>query len=424
MYRETILDNGVGVLSFQMPEMNSVSLGIWINVGSRYENKKNNGVSHFLEHLLFKGSRKRSGRKIKEDIEGAGGSLNGFTSEECTCYLAKVVGEKLEGAIDVLTDMTLHPLLRKEDIERERGVIREEISRQKDLPMHYVHILFGQLMWGKHPLGLNACGTLESVNSLNRKDISGYRTNFYKPGNIVVAVAGKLEHERIVNTISRIFSSIHKSGRSKPSLLKKRQTKPQLIVETRKTQQTHICLGTRALPHGHPDRYVLGVLNIILGGNMSSRLFEEVREKRGLAYQIGSHVEKFLDTGVFLVSAGIDSRRIPDAIRIILKEMRKIREKNVLKKELLQAKEFCRGQILLSMEDTSSRMLWLGENKLALGRVPTVREILAGVEKVTAEDLQCLAAELFKDDGMNLALIGPHESAQVGKTFYGELGRA
>jgi predicted Zn-dependent peptidase len=404
-----------------MPEMNSVSLGIWIGTGSRYENGGNNGVSHFLEHLLFKGSRKRSGRKIKEDIEGVGGSLNGFTSEECTCYLAKVVSGKLGLALDVLADMVLHPLLRKEDIERERGVVREEISRQKDLPMQYVHVLFSQLMWGKHPLGLDICGTTDVVDSLTRKDISEYKAAFYKPANIVVAVAGKLEHDRIVEAVSGIFSSIPKSRRSKPSLLRKKQTRPQLVVEMRKTQQTHICLGTRALPHGHPDRYVLGILNIILGGNMSSRLFEEVREKRGLAYSIGSHVQKFVDTGVFLISAGIDSRRISDAIKVITKEMRKIREKEVLKKELLHAKEFCRGQILLSMEDTSNRMLWLGESKLALGRVPPIEEILGGIEKVTAHDLHRLSSELFRDDAMNLALIGPHEHTQVEKIFFGEM---
>ncbi len=421
MYRETILDNGIGIVSFQMPEMNSATLGIWIGVGSRYETGRNNGVSHFLEHLLFKGSRKRSSRKIREDIEGVGGSLNGFTTEECTCYLAKVVGGKLELALDVLADMVLHPLLRKEDIEKERGVIREEISRQKDLPMQYVHVLFSRLMWGKHPLGSNICGTAETVDSLARKDISEYKGSFYKPANIVVAVAGKLEHERIVEVVFRRFSSIRKSMGNKPSLLKKKQTKPRLVVESRKTAQTHICLGTRALPHGHPDRYILSILNIILGGNMSSRLFEEVREKRGLAYHIDSHVQKFVDTGAFVISAGIDSRRISGAIRVILKEMRKVREKDVFKKELLQAKEFCRGQILLSMEDTSNRMLWLGENKLALGRVPPVEEVLEGIEKVTAHDLHRLSSELFHDGGMNLALIGPHEHETVEKIFYGEM---
>ena len=424
MHRETVLDNGLDVISFRMPEMNSATLGVWISVGSRYESGKNNGVSHFLEHLLFKGSSKRSGRKIKEDIEGTGGSLNGFTSEECTCYLAKVVSEKLELSLDVLTDMALRPLLRKQDIERERGVIREEISRQKDLPMQYVHVLFSQLIWGKHPLGLNICGTVETVDSLTRKDISEYRKTFYKPASMVVAVAGKLEHERIVEMVSRMFSRFSKSRERKPSLLKKKQTRPQLVVEMRETQQSHICLGTRALRHDHPDRYVLGILNTILGGNMSSRLFEEVREKRGLAYHIGSSVHGFVDTGAFVVSAGIDSRRISDAIRIILKEMRKISEKDVLKKELLQAKEFCRGQILVSMEDTSNRMFWLGENKLALGRVPSVKEILDGIEKVTAHDLRRLAGELFQDQGMNLALIGPHESGEVEKTFCGELGCA
>jgi len=421
VYNETILKNGLSIISFQMPEMNSVSVGIWVNVGSRYENGRNNGISHFIEHLLFKGSEKRTCRKIKEDIEGIGGSLNGFTSEECTCYLAKVTGKRIELALDVLADMVLHPLFREGDIEIERGVIREEISRQRDLPMQYVHVLFSQLIWGKHPLGMNICGTLEAVDSLTGDDISKYKATFYKPGNVVIAVAGKIEHEKIVETVSGMFSSPGKSKRKSPSPFSKKQRKPRIIVETRETQQTHICLGMQAMPHGHPDRYILAVLNTILGGNMSSRLFEEVREKRALAYHIGSYTQKFADTGVFLVSAGIDPRRISDAIRIILKEMKKIGEKNVFKKELFQAKEFCRGQLLLSMEDTSNRMLWLGENKLALGKVPSVEKILHGIEKVSADDLQRLAAELFLSRKMNLAVIGPHEHTEAEKIFFGEL---
>lgn len=421
MYRETIFDNGAWVISFRMPEMNSVSFGIWISAGSRYENEKNNGVSHFLEHLLFKGSKKRSGRKIKEDIEGSGGSLNGFTSEECTCYLAKVVAEKTKFCMDVLTDMVLHPLLRKEDIEMERGVIREEISRQKDLPMQYVHVLFDRLLWGKHPLGLNTAGTIEIINSLTRKDIVEYKNTLYKPGNVIVAAAGRLEHKEIVEEISACFSRVPSSKRSKPSLLKKKQTGPQLVVEERSTEQTHICLGTSALSYKHPDRYALGVLNIILGGNMSSRLFEEVREKRGLAYHIGSSVHKFVDAGVFLISAGVGSHRIDDALKVIIREMRKIREKNVSKKELTQAKEFCRGQILLSMEDTSTRMLWIGENKLALGKVTPIEKIIEGIQKVSIDDVCRVAGNLFGGDKMNLAIIGPHKRRKIEKVFYGEL---
>ncbi len=424
MYRETILDNGAWVISFQMPEMNSVSFGIWIGAGSRYENERNNGVSHFLEHLLFKGSRKRSGRKIKEDIEGSGGSLNGFTSEECTCYLAKAVSEKTKLCMDVLTDMVLHPLLRSDDIEMERGVIREEISRQKDLPMQYVNVLFDRLLWGKHPLGFNTAGSTEIINSLTRKDIVEYKNVLYKPGNVIVAAAGRLEHKEIVKEISARFSRVPSSKRSKPSSLKKKQTGPQLVVEERNTEQTHICLGTQGFSYKHPDRYALGVLNIILGGNMSSRLFEEVREKRGLAYHISSSVHKFVDAGVFLISAGVDSRRIDDALKVIIREMRKIREKNVSRKELSQAKEFCRGQILLSMEDTSTRMLWIGENKLALGKVTPIEEIMERIKKVSIDDVRRIADNLFGDDKMNLAIISPHKRGKIEKVFYGELNRA
>ena len=209
MYKETVLKNGLSVISCTMPEMSSVSVGIWISVGSRYENKKNTGISHFIEHLLFKGSQKRSCRRIKEDIEGAGGSLNGFTSEEMTCYLAKVVGEKVELALDVLSDMVLHPLFRKEDVEMERGVVREEIGRQRVLPMQYVHVMFSRLIWGGHPLGFNICGSVDTVDSVTTRDIADYKEAFYKPSNTVIAVAGKLEHEEITGIISGLFTSVN-----------------------------------------------------------------------------------------------------------------------------------------------------------------------------------------------------------------------
>ncbi len=422
MYKETILNNGIGVISFRMPGMDSVSLGVWIGVGSRYENEKNSGVSHFLEHLLFKGSEKRSGRKIREDIEGSGGSLNGFTSEECTCYFARAVSGKEGLCLDVLTDMVFHPLLKKEDVERERGVIKEEISRQRDLPMQYVHVLFDRLIWGKHALGRDVAGTVETVNSLTRKDIFEYKRAFYKPGNIIVAAAGRLDHGMIVKEVSARFSKIPVSERSKPPGLRGKQTKPRLIVEEKKTEQTHICLGVRGISYRHPDRYALGVLNVILGGNMSSRLFEEVREKRGLAYSISSSTHKFVDAGVFEISGGIDSRRISDALRVIIAETRKLRKKNVLKKELVQAKEFVRGQILLSMEDTSHRMLWLGESKLGLGRVPAIEEIMEGIKRVSVDDVRRVACSLFRGNGMNLAIIGPHKSGEIERVYYGELG--
>ncbi len=422
MYKETILKNGMEIVSFSMPAMDSVCLGVWIGIGSRYENEKTNGISHFVEHLLFKGSAKRSGRRIREDIEGAGGSLNGFTGEECTCYLAKMVSDRVSLGMDVLTDMVFNPLIRAEDVEKERGVIREEISRQKDLPMQYVHILFDRLIWGKHPLGFDIAGSIETVNSMTRKDIAEYRKNFYKPGNIIVACAGKLEHEEISEELSARFSQIPSSQRSKPLPLRKRQEKPKLVVEEKKTEQTHICLGTRGLSYKHPDRYVLGVLNVILGGNMRSRLFEEVREKRGLAYHISSSAHNFVDAGVFLISGGVDSQRIEEALTVIIGEIRKISRKNVTKKEISQAKEFLRGQILLSMEDTSHRMLWLGENKLALGRVVPVEETISKIEKVSIGDIRRVAERLFQDNKMNLSLIGPHKREKIEKLFYGELG--
>ena len=406
-YQETTLDNGLTVITYRMASMASATVGLWLRAGGRFENRKNNGVSHFLEHLLFKGTSRRNYRQIKEAIEGIGGSLNGFTAEEVTCYLAKVVGKHLPMTLDVLSDMVLNSLLKEEDIEKERMVIKEEIKMYLDLPASFVHALFSELLWPDHPLGFMIAGRMEVIESLSREDILAYKERLYNPGNLVVAVAGNLEHDRIVREARRTFGSLPRCRRNRFSPVKEKQSRPEMKLKTKDTEQTHLCLGGKALPRNHPDRYALGVLNIILGGNMSSRLFNEVREKRGLAYEIRSSIYPFHDTGVFVVSAGVDNRKVTETIRVVLRELNKVKNKHVSRKELRHARDFATGQLLLALEDTSSYMNWLGENKLCLGKVPPVEEVLEKVNMVTADDLQRIANRLFTNDNLNLALIGP-----------------
>lgn len=418
VYQETVLENGLTVVTCRMPSMSSATVGLWLRAGGRFESRKNNGVSHFLEHLLFKGTTRRSYRQIKEAIEGVGGSLNGFTAEEVTCYLAKIVGKHLPLTLDVLSDMLLNPLLKEEDIEKERMVIKEEIKMYLDLPASFVHALFSELLWPDQPLGFMIAGRMEVIETLTREEILAYKERFYNSRNLVVAVAGNLEHKKIVEEAEKIFGRLPRCRRNRFSRAKEKQSRPEMKLKTKDTEQTHLCLGGRALPRNHPDRYILGVLNIILGGNMSSRLFNEVREKRGLAYEIRSGLSPFHDTGAFIISAGVDNRKVAKTIQVVLKELNKVKSRPVSRKELRRARDFATGQLLLALEETSSYMHWLGESKLCLGRVPSVEEVLDKVNRVTADDLQRIANQLFTNDNLNLALIGPlKEEKEINKVF-------
>ncbi len=392
-----------------MDEMSSTALGVWLRTGSRYETEKNSGISHFLEHLVFKGTEKRSNRKIKQDVEGIGGSLNAFTSEECTCYLAKVISKKFAIALDVLADIVINPLLRQKDVEMERNVIKEEIRRQIDNPSQLVHLIFDELFFPSHPLGFPISGVEKSVNSITRGELAAYRRSSYGGRNLVITIAGNIRHNDALAEVKKRFGGC-KPGRVREFIPAKiRQRSPRVKVEKKELQQTHLCIGVHSFPYSHPDRYTLGVLNVILGGNMSSRLFEEVREKRGLAYSIGSFVRNYVDTGAFIVSAGVETAKSQEAVDVILGEMDKLRQREVSARELRRAREFYTGQLLLAMEDTSNRMLWMGESILSLGKVLAIEEILKGVGDVSDSDIRRVAGKLFTGGNLSLAALGPVE---------------
>ncbi len=407
VYKKRKLDNGLRVITCSMGHMKSISLGIWIGVGGRYENKRNAGISHFLEHLLFKGSKKFSGKEIKESIEGVGGSLNGFTSEEFTCYLVKVVKKYLNQSLNVLSDMVINPKLASPDIEKERGVIKEEIRMYRDLPMHYVHELLNQLLWPGQPLGMNLAGTLQTISQIGREGLLKYKEKFYNPQNLVIACAGPIEDKELLKEVDKLFSNMPSEKKSQFQKVRESQDKPQTNLYFKQTEQTHISLGTHSLKRNHPDKYTLGLLHIILGGNMSSRLFQEVREKRGLAYEISTHVKCFQDTGAFSVDAGVDNKRIIQTIEVILQELKKIKKSPVNKREFLRAKEYYTGQLLLALEDTMEHMFWIGESTVSLDKVYTQEEVLRELGQVKIEDITRVANKIFRNEGLNLALIGP-----------------
>ncbi|MBM3249329.1 MAG: insulinase family protein [Candidatus Omnitrophica bacterium] len=409
MYKKVKLDNGLKIIGHPMPDRESLSLGIWINAGARYEPSATKGISHFLEHILFKGSKKFSCRRIKESIEGIGGYLNGFTSEELTCYLVKVPCRHLTAGLEVLADMVLHPRLPAQEIEKEKKVVLEEIKMHRDLPQSYVHELLDQLLWPGQPLGEPIIGTERSIKAIDRPLLSAFKEKYYSTPNMVVSVAGKFDFDRFTALVEKTFRRSDGTGASAFLKAREKQARPQLKIFPKDTEQTHLAMGFHALSRGHSLKYALSLLHIILGANMSSRLFNELREKRGLAYDIGTSIRRFNDTGAFIVHAGIDNRKVPQTLQLILKELQKTLRGPVTPGEFKRAKEFYLGQLALALEDTMEYMLWIGEYTAALDKTYTLDEVIRQVRAVTLEDIRKASRHIFKEEKLNLALIGPLE---------------
>ena len=422
MYEKSTLDNGLRLVTHSMRHMESAVIGLWVGTGGRYEVKSNKGIAHLLEHLSFKGTRKYSLKCIKESVEGLGGSLNAFTSEEFTCYLVKIIGRHLPLAVDILSDMVLEPLLLKKDLEKEKSVILEEIKMYRDLPQSYVGELLDTLLWPGHPLGMSLAGTLESVSMLKVSDVVDFHGKFYQPANTVCAVSGNIEHEVVLRQLSGLFLK----AKSKPAIVAKKVSTAKNGIKTnffyKDTEQSHLAIGYHSPGRDHPDRHVVGLLHIMLGANMSSRLFHEVREKKGLAYEIGTHVRYFRDTGAFVIHAGVDNHKVSSAISVIIKEMRRISNRLVTKEEFSRAKEYYTGQLLMALEDTLDHMLWIGEQEIALNRIKSMQEALDEINKVNIDDCLRVAGSIFRKNRLNVAVIGPHvckEQAAIERIFQG-----
>ncbi len=413
-YRTRELDNGVRVVAAPMAEKNSFGIGVWLNTGARNEEKPVSGISHFLEHMVFKGTKSYSCDKIKESIEGVGGSFNGFTSEEVTCYLVKIPAGYWKLSLEILSEMALYPLMKKADVEKERQVILEEIKMYKDLPSSYVHEMLDSLLWPDQPLGRSVLGSNETMKAISRDDILRYKESHYTSANIVVAAAGRLDFDELSSAVEKIFSRAPRSRRNGYQAAKKPPKKISFSLLHKDTAQTHLALGFPGLRRGHPLKYALSLLHVILGANSSSRLFNEVREKRGLAYEIGTAVKRLKDTGSFLVHAGVDNRKLEETIRIVVKQLAAIREKPVTGPELERAKEFYTGQLLLSLEDTLDHMLWIGDPTVTQERIFTLEEVVRDVGKVTAEDIRRVANLVFPRCTGHLAVIGPLKGREKG----------
>ncbi len=411
-----IMNNGLAVAAKPMNHMESVSLGLWIKAGARYEDAKNNGISHLLEHLLFKGTKTRGMKEIKESIEGRGGSFNGFTSEEVTCYLVKLLAKDAELGVDILSDMVLNPKLDENEIDKEKSVIVEEINMYKDIPAQHVHEVLTEMLWPNQPLGMPLAGTVESVNSMQKSDVEVYKDTFYGTNNMLLIGTGKINENELLGLAGKHLSVPAKTEPPKFIKAVSDQREPLLKVVKKSTEQTHMALAFHALNRLSPDRYTASILNIILGANMSSRLFHVIRDELALCYEISSSVRKYEDAGAFVIGSGLDEANLVRALQVILKELNRIKTEPVPGEELARAKEFYKGQLFFTMEDTMSHMLWLGEKIISKEKELDVNKIVERINSINKEDIMRVAEAIFKNESMNLAVIGPvkDESALKG----------
>ncbi len=413
LHQKTTLDNGLRIVTASMPHVYSVSIGVIVGAGSRYERPRQSGISHFIEHLCFKGSRKRATAKdISEAIEGVGGVLNGGTGKELTIYWCKVARPHFRMATDVLADMLLSPRFEPEEIEKERQVITEEINMSFDSPQCRVGLLLDEVMWPDQPLGRDVAGTKETVARITRKDMLGYLRRQYVANNAVVSVAGDISHQEIVAVLEEGFGQWRPDARQEWVPANGRQRRPRWSVEERDTEQAHLCLAVPGLSLRHPERFTLELLSALLGEGMSSRLFLEIREKKGLAYAISSSVDHFLDAGALTVYAGVDPRRLPATVTAILAELARIKD-GIPEQELRKTKEYCKGRMLLRMEDTRSVSSWIGGQEFLLGNIMTIEQAISRIEAITAGDIMRVAANLFRSEKLNLAVVGPVDEAPI-----------
>ncbi len=413
--RRTVLPGGLRVISEAMPTVRSVAFGIWVGVGSRDETPRLAGSSHYLEHLLFKGTERRDALEIAAVMDAVGGEMNAFTAKEYTCYYARVLDTNQALAVDVISDMVTSSLIATEEVETERGVILEEIAMHDDDPSDVVHDSFATALFGSSPLGRPIIGTVDSITAMSRSAIDGYYRRRYRPEQMVVAAAGNLDHGELVRQVRKAFAgagmvtpgsdvqpALPRGGARRPAY------KPTIEVVRRPTEQANVVIGTRGIARTDDRRFALGVLNSALGGGMSSRLFQEIREKRGLAYSVYSYASQYADTGMFGIYAGCQPSRVDEVVKLCREQLQEVIASGITEEELRRGKGQLRGGLVLGLEDTSSRMSRLGKSELSYGELLTVGEVLDRIEAVTLDDVRAVAADVL-DAPLALAVIGPFD---------------
>jgi predicted Zn-dependent peptidase len=396
-----------------MTEVRSVSIGVWLTRGSRHETAERSGIAHFVEHMLFKGTSHRTAEDIAQAIDSIGGQLDAFTAKEYASYYIKVLDEHLPIAIDILSDIVRNPAFGNEDIEREKKVVLEEIKMVEDTPDDLVHEIFTQGFWENHPLGRPILGTKETVESFNADLLRDYFERAYTPRNLIVSAVGNLEHDHVRDLVGEKFGSLTVPGESvreqAPSVV------PKILVRSKDLEQSHLCVGVSSYPQNHDDRYSSYVLNTLLGGSMSSRLFQNVREKRGLAYAVFSGLSAYRDAGSFTVYAGCANEAVSEVLDLIVEEIRGVKQSPVPDAELQRSKDHLKGSLMLSLENTASRMSHLARQEIYFDRQFGLDETLTGIDRVTADDVQRVAADLFRNGSLAATVLGSVNGLQISR---------
>tara|TARA_B100001123_G_scaffold404684_1_gene494300 strand:- start:10262 stop:11512 length:1251 start_codon:yes stop_codon:yes gene_type:complete len=407
MIKSDILDNGLCLLTESMPDVRSISLGAWLTRGSRDEGegKGNSGIAHFTEHMLFKGTTRRSAEEIAQQVDSIGGQLDAFTAKECASYYIKILDEHLPQAVDLLSDLLLRPAFKSVDVDRERKVIQEEIKMVEDIPDELVHELYTETFWPNHSLGRPILGSVDSINEITSESLRHFFDQTYVAENLVVAVAGHLEHSSVRDLIENAFSDL--SSRETVDDTVVPIAKPGLHVCVKDIEQSHLCIGLEGYSQVDDKRYSSYVFNTVLGGSMSSRLFQNIREKRGLAYAVNSGLESYRDVGLLTIYAGCDSASVREVVDLVIAELSALKTSLVSDSELQRAKDHLKGNLVLGLESTASRMAQLARSEIYFGRQIDLSENLKNLDKVTAEDIRCVANDFFKKDRLAVTILGP-----------------
>jgi len=410
-YRKTVLSNGIKVITEEIRHVRSVSIGAWVSCGSRHEDERINGTAHFIEHMLFKGTARRSAFDIASDIDSVGGVMNAFTGKELTAFYVKVPDYHLPLAIDLLADIFNHSLFNLDEIDKEKAVVLQEISMVEDTPDEYIHDIFEKHFWEGHSLGMPVLGTRESVDAFDRAKVMQFFEERYRGDNLVIAAVGNMEHEKLVDLVAKLFGTL-------PALrLKFDETKPQTTARLscieKDLEQLHLVVGTPAPATLDPTRFAGILMNSVFGGSMSSRLFQEIREKRGLAYAVRSYIVSYRDTGMLNIYVGTSKDKTQEVIDIILAEMRRMKAERFTEKELQSAKELIKGNLLLSMESTDNRMQKLATNEIYFGRNILPEEIVAKIDAVTGEDILALSQQMFTGTNLSMVFLGEMTEAEM-----------
>ncbi|MQA30084.1 MAG: insulinase family protein [Luteitalea sp.] len=399
-----VLDNGLRILTERMTHVRSISIGVWLTRGSRHETAERGGIAHFVEHMLFKGTATRSAEDIAQAIDSIGGQLDAFTAKEYASYYIKVLDEHLPLALDILSDIVLNPAFTPEDLEREKRVVVEEIKMVEDTPDDLVHEIFTQGFWEDHPLGRPILGTKETVESFTSDLLRDYFKDAYTPQNLIVSAVGNLEHARVRDMVAEKFGGLASIGGVVPE--EAPRVIPKIQIRNKELEQSHLCLGASSYPQNHDDRHSSYVLNTVLGGSMSSRLFQNVREKRGLAYSVFSGLSAYRDAGSFTIYAGCANEAIGEVLDLVVEELKTIKQAPVPAAELQRAKDHLKGSLMLSLESTASRMSHLARQEIYFDRQFGLDETLQGIERVTTADVQRVATDLFQNGSLAATVLG------------------